>query len=129
MIKFDIYAVVTQLFHFSWILPNYNSNLLILLSKTTNSHSIDLFSPIVLANFKFKIIFKVITDRLVGIIPLIISNEQKGFVKGINIRDCISLASEAINFLHKKSHGGNISLKVDIFKTFDSLNWFFYTGS
>lgn len=116
MIKFDIYVVVTQLFHSSWILPNYNSNLLILLPKTTNAHSIDLFSPNVLANFKFKIIFTVITDRLADIIPLIISNEQKGFVKGINIRDCIGLASEAINFLHKKSHGGNITLKVDIFK-------------
>ena len=35
------------------------------------------------------------------------------------------LASEAINLLDKRQYGGNIALKVDIAKAFDTLDWNF----
>lgn len=125
VIQLNVHDDVTQLFHSSWILPNYNPNILIFLPKTINANFIDLFGPIALANFKFKIISKAIADKITSIMPLIISNEQKGLVKGISIRDCIGLASKVINVLYKKSRGGNIAMKVDIFKSFDYLNWVF----
>lgn len=56
-------------------MPNYNANTLILLHKVPNVDSIGLYRPIALANFKFKIISKVIEDRLSPIIPSIIFNE------------------------------------------------------
>jgi len=55
----------------------------------------------------------------------IISIEQRGFVRDCNISDCVILASEAINSLDKKQYGGNIALKVDISKAFDTLDWNF----
>jgi hypothetical protein len=85
----------------------------------------DQFRPIAMANFKFKIISKVLADRLATIMPNLISKEQRGFVAGRNIRDCICLTSEAINLLDKKSFGGNIALKIDISKAFDTLDWSF----
>lgn len=109
-------------FHSYLILPNCNSNLLVLIPKTPQADVIDQFRPIALANFKFKIISKVLVDRLTSIMQNFISNEHKGFVKGISIKYCIGLASDVINLLYKKSHGGNIALKVDISKYFDSLN-------
>ncbi|PNY03410.1 ribonuclease H [Trifolium pratense] len=36
-----------------------------------------------------------------------------------------SSASEAINLLHKKTFCGNLALKIDISKAFDTLNWSF----
>ncbi|MCI15802.1 RNA-directed DNA polymerase (Reverse transcriptase), partial [Trifolium medium] len=57
--------------------------------------------------------------------PAITSVQQRGFIKGRNIKDCICVASEAINVLHKKSRGGNLAVKVDIAKAFDTLNWSF----
>jgi len=46
-------------------------------------------------------------------------------VKGRNIRDCIALTSEVVNVLDKKIFGGNLALKIDISKAFDTLNWNF----
>ncbi|MCI11700.1 RNA-directed DNA polymerase (Reverse transcriptase), partial [Trifolium medium] len=76
-----------------------------------------------MANFKFKIISKILADRLAQILPNIISKEQRGFIKGRQIRDCICLTSEAINMLHKKSFGGNLTVKIDIAKAFDTIDW------
>jgi hypothetical protein len=50
--------------------------------------------------------------------PSIISTEQRGFIKGREIKDCICLTSEGINLLHR----GNLALKVDIAKAFDTLD-------
>lgn len=81
------------------------------------------FIPI--ANFKFKIISKILVDMLAHIMPSLISRQQRGFIHGRNIKDCIFIASETINLLDTKSFGGNIALKVDIAKAFDTLEWDF----
>jgi hypothetical protein len=125
IIHFDVTNVVVQFFTDGWILPNFNSNTLILIPKTANVDSIDQFRPIALANFKFKIVSKVLAARLAQILPTVISKEQRRFIHGRNIKDCIGLASEAINLLHNKSFGGNLAMKIDISKAFDTLDWSF----
>jgi hypothetical protein len=57
--------------------------------------------------------------------PAITSVQQRGFIKGRSINDCICTTSEAINVLHKKSFGGNLAIKVDVAKAFDTLDWSF----
>ena len=121
----EVTDAVIQFFQTGWLAPNYNANTLILIPKTSNADSIDQYRPIALANFKFKVITKVMADRLAKILPNIISVEQRGFIRGRNIKDCIILASEAINVLDKKSFGGNLALKIDVSKAFDTLNWTF----
>ncbi|XP_019431994.1 PREDICTED: uncharacterized protein LOC109339078, partial [Lupinus angustifolius] len=78
-----------------------------------------------MANFQFKIITKVLADRLASIAPKIISTQQRGFIHDRKIQDCIWLASEAINLLDYKTFGGNIAIKLDIKKAFDTLDWNF----
>ena len=125
IIKDDVINAVLQFFNTGWILPNYNGNTMVLIPKTTNADTMDQFRPIVMANFKFKIISKIIADRLAQIMPIIISKEQRGFIQGRNIKDCLCLASEAINMMDKRAYGGNLALKVDISKAFDTLEWIF----
>lgn len=83
------------------------------------------FRPISLANFQFKIVAKILADRLAVICRRIISLQQQGFVRDRNISECVILASEVINSLIKKQFGGNIVIKVDIRKAFDTLDWNF----
>jgi len=108
------------------LLPNnINSNLIVLIPKVPGANSMGDYRPIALANFQFKIITKILADRLAYITSRIISIEQRGFVRDRNISDCVILASEAINSLDKNQFGGNIALKVDISKAFDTLEWNF----
>jgi len=83
------------------------------------------FRPIALANFQFKIVTILLADRLAVVAMRIISLQQRGFVRDKQISDCVIIASEAINLLDKKQYGGNIALKVDIWKSFNTLDWKF----
>ena len=102
-----------------------NSNVVSLIPKIQDADSIKSYRPIVVANIKFKIIFKILADRLALVAARIISPNQYAFVQGRQIQDCIGIAYEAINMLFKKVRGGNVAYKVDIHKAFDSLSWKF----
>jgi hypothetical protein len=80
-------------------MPGFNSNIIALLPKSPESSSIDQYRPIAMANFKFKIISKIIADRLASIMPSFVSEEQKGFIHQRNIKDYLCIASEAANRL------------------------------
>ncbi|XP_019435508.1 PREDICTED: uncharacterized protein LOC109342010 [Lupinus angustifolius] len=125
IIDIQVCNAVKQFFHQSWLLPNLNSNNVILIPKTPGADRIDEFRSIALANFQFKIITKVIADRLATITSRIISPQQKGFIKDRKIHDCICIASEAINLLDHKTFGGNLAIKLDIKKAFDTMDWLF----
>ncbi|WJX46320.1 rhamnogalacturonan endolyase [Trifolium repens] len=125
IVKDDVINAVLEFFTSGWVLPGFNSNIIILLPKFPEASSIEQYRPIAMANFKFKIISKILADRLASIMPNIISDEQKGFIHGRDIKDCLCIASEAANFLHNKSFGGNLALKIDIAKAFDTLDWNF----
>lgn len=85
----------------------------------------DKFISISLSKFKFNIIKKIIVDILANFMSSLASSEQRGFIKGRCIRGCICLAWDGANHLHKKSFGGNFSLKVDISKAFYIISWDF----
>ncbi|XP_058726157.1 uncharacterized protein LOC131597478 [Vicia villosa] len=125
IIKLDVINDVNQFLLREWILPNLSANNLIMLPKFKDASSISHYRPIAIANVKYKIISKILADRLSSILPTLISPEQKGFIAGRNIKDDICLTSETINLLGNKSFSGNVALKIDITKAFDSLNWNF----
>jgi hypothetical protein len=125
IVKVDVMNAVLEFFTTSWILPGYNSNIIALIPKTPDASSIDQYRPIAMANFKFKIITKIIADRLAPVLPNLVSDEQNGFIHDRDIKDCLCTASEVANLIHNKAHGGNVALKIDITKAFDTLDWSF----
>jgi len=94
--------------------------MLVLIPKITGAQAMGDFRPIALANFQFKTVTKILADRLSIITMRIISPEQRGFIRDRNISDFIIIASEAINMIDKRQFGGNVALKVDIKKAFDT---------
>lgn len=106
-------------------MPNYNTNILVLIPKVPNADSIEQYRLIALVNFKHKIITKILADKLSLIMPFIVSKEQRAFIKGRNIKDCVCVTLEVINLLPSRSKNGNLAIKVDISKAFDTLNWEF----
>ncbi|GAU26607.1 hypothetical protein TSUD_102140 [Trifolium subterraneum] len=77
LVKEDVIKAVLEFFTSSWLLPNFNSNSMVLIPKTANADSVENYRPIALANFKFKIISKIMADKLAIIMPNIVSKEQR----------------------------------------------------
>lgn len=64
-------------------------------------------------------------DRLGSVTSHIIGPNQSAFIKGRSIVDPITLTSECVNLLDRKCKCGNIAIKFDIKKAFDTLDWNF----
>ena len=69
----DIYSVVYEFFNIGLLPTNLNSNLLFLIPRVEGPSTIDKFWPIVLSNFLFKIVTKILVDRLAIIAGKIVS--------------------------------------------------------
>lgn len=64
----DVVSSVQQFFYTDTLIPNLNSNVIVLIPKVAGAVSMGDFRPIALANFQFKIITKILADRLAIVI-------------------------------------------------------------
>lgn len=115
---------VLQFFLTDSLFQNVNSSFVTLIPKVEGATSISQFRSISMTNFFFKIITKILADRF-SITNRVISNQQYAFIKGRHMSDCIGIVSETINMMDKKCLGGNIAIKLDTVKAFDTLDWSF----
>lgn len=101
-----------------------DTNLVLIPKKATVERMQDL-RPIALCNVMYKILAKVLANRLKQILPDIISENQSAFVPGRNISDNVLIAFETIHSMKQKKSGseGGVALKLDISKAYDRVDW------
>ncbi|XP_058768431.1 uncharacterized protein LOC131642172 [Vicia villosa] len=119
----DVIDEIIQFFRSGWIIPNFNSNSIVLIPKSKNADPVDHFRPIGLANYKFNIITKIIGQILAQMMLFMISPNQRDFIRGRKIKDYLCMKFEAIDVWNIKASGDNLALKIDIKKTFDTIKW------
>ncbi|XP_071715114.1 uncharacterized protein [Rutidosis leptorrhynchoides] len=101
-----------------------NASFVTLVPKRCNPTELGDFRPISLISSYYKIIAKILSNRLKTIIPRIIGVEQRAFVKGRYILDGALIVNESVEFLKVDRRRGFL-FKVDFEKAFDCLNWNF----
>ena len=80
------------------------------------------YRPITLLNCDYKILSKVINNRLYPLLTKLIRDDQNGFIKDRNIGDNIRLMFNVIYYANNEDLSGAV-LSVDLYKAFDSLRW------
>jgi exonuclease III len=80
--------------------------------------------PISLLNLDYKILTKVLAERIKKILPTIISPSQNGYITGRSTADSIRLIQDIIH-LSELNHTPAILLTIDFQKAFDSIEWNF----
>lgn len=105
-----------------------NSTNVVLLPKKENATSMKDLRPIALCNVLYKIIAKVLANRLKVVLPFLISENQSAFIKERSITDNVLIAFEMIHHMNQKKHkreAGEVALKLDISKAYDRVSWSF----
>ena len=93
-----------------------------LISKKEGASDVQDFRSISLVGNFYKIIAKVLENRLKKVMGKVVSNSQNEFVGGRQILDAVLVANEAID-LRKRSVGAGLVYKLDI--EYDHVNWRF----
>jgi hypothetical protein len=101
-----------------------NSTFITLILKANHPTSFGDYRPIALCNLCYKLISKIIANRIKPILSRSLSAEQLGFLKGRQILDVVGSAQECLhNIKHKNSPA--LILKLDLKKSFDCIDWNF----
>ncbi|KAJ9559867.1 hypothetical protein OSB04_005027 [Centaurea solstitialis] len=101
-----------------------NASFLTLIPKVPNPMELNEFRPISLIGIFYKILSKILAERLKAVLGKLISGEQSAFLKGRSILDGVLIANETIDFL-KRSKKKSLIFKVDFEKAYDTVEWSF----
>ncbi|KAK3193257.1 hypothetical protein Dsin_024567 [Dipteronia sinensis] len=121
----DVISAVQEFFRSGLLLKELNATILALVPKVPNPSKMKDFRPISCCNTLYKIIAKIISNRIKPCLPDIISPSQSAFVAGRCIGDNILLMQELMRNYHKDTSCPRLALKVDLKKAFDMVNWGF----
>ena len=123
----DITTAVLYCLHSGTLLPSLNHTYVTLIPKTKSPERVTEYRPISLCNVVYKLIAKVLANRLKKILPHVISESRSAFVPGRLITDKVLIAFETLYHMHNKRAGkvGSMALKLDMSKAYDRVEWGF----
>jgi Reverse transcriptase (RNA-dependent DNA polymerase) len=120
----DLMFLMSHFYNNSLRLAKINHAMLCLLFKELEASIIQKFRPISLLDCSYKIISKILTNRLAVVVPTIVDKAQAAFIQGRFILNNVLVAHEIIHFTITNKQKG-IILKVDFEKTYDRVSWVF----
>ncbi|XP_030478300.1 uncharacterized protein LOC115695372 [Cannabis sativa] len=123
----DVTAAALNFLNGDADLSTVNQTLIVLIPKRPNPEQITDYRPISLCSTFYKIISRVLVNRLKPILSRIISPSQSAFLPSRLISDNIIIGQEVMHSLtHRKSGKlGWMALKLDMAKAFDRVEWVF----
>ncbi|GKE66589.1 putative RNA-directed DNA polymerase, eukaryota, reverse transcriptase zinc-binding domain protein, partial [Tanacetum coccineum] len=116
LFKSDVEAAVRDFFDHFAMPKGANSSFITLILKVANPIHIKDFRPISLIGVHYKIIAKILANRLVKVVDKVVSPEQSAFISGRQILDEPLMVSELMAWYKKRNHK-LMMFKVDFEKT------------
>ncbi|GJV26981.1 RNA-directed DNA polymerase, eukaryota [Tanacetum coccineum] len=124
LIETDVFEAVMYFFSNGIMPVGCNSNFIALIPKIPDANMVKDFRPISLIGSFYKIITKILTNRLVNVIGDLVNEVQSAFVAGRQILDGPFILNEVLQWCQRKKKHALI-FKVDFEKAYDSVRWDF----
>ncbi|GJX44890.1 RNA-directed DNA polymerase, eukaryota [Tanacetum coccineum] len=124
ILKHDFVNAIREFFISSKFPPGCNSSFIALIPKKHDAKFVKDYRPISLIGCFYKIVSKILANRLKMVISELISDVQSAFVSNRQILDGPFILNELISWC--KAHKSKAMIfKVDFEKAFDSVRWDF----
>lgn len=124
----DFIVAMQSFFLFGFMPTRVNATILSLIPKTSTAQTMKDYMPIACCNFLYKVISKVLANRLKIIFPDAIEKNQCTFITERLLLENVLLASVLVNGYHRNGIKEKCAIKFDISKAFDTVKWSFITS-
>ncbi|XP_074305042.1 uncharacterized protein LOC141639968 [Silene latifolia] len=124
-VSLDFCKAVKEFFKSSFMPKQANVTMLSLIPKKKIFQYVKEFRPMSCCSIIYKTISKILTNRLQSILPNLVGIEQTVFVKNRSLFENIMLTQGLLKGYQRSYLSPRCMLKVDINKSFDSLQWEF----
>nr|GEZ35585.1 RNA-directed DNA polymerase, eukaryota [Tanacetum cinerariifolium] len=124
IIKEDVVEAIKWFFQYGRIPKGGNSSFITLIPKIPNANMVKDFRPISLIGSLYKIVAKILANRLVIVLGDIVNEIQSAFVMDRQILDGPFILNELVQWSKKKKKQMMV-FKVDFEKAYDSVRWYF----
>jgi hypothetical protein len=121
VIKDDLFALFVDFHQNSLSVHSLNFGVITLIPKKDNTIKIQEYRPICLLNVSFKIITKVLSNRIGLMADIIVRPSQTAFMRGQNILEGVIILHESIHELQRKKLD-RVILHLDFEKAYDKVN-------
>ncbi|KAL0853720.1 hypothetical protein Bca101_058872 [Brassica carinata] len=121
----EVINSIKSFFNSGFLSTAENSTILSLVRKKPGASLVIDYRPISCCNTVYKVISKLLVNRLKPLLPALILPNQTAFVQGCLLVENTVLASEIVHGYHRNRGPKRIVLKVDIAKAFDTIHWDF----
>ena len=122
-LKYDLCQVFNKCFERGELCPSMRRGIITLLPKQGKDNLyLKNWRPISLLNTDYKILAKLIANRLKKVLSLLICSDQTGFMKKRYTGENIRLFLDMIEFCKTHSVDG-LAFSIDFEKAFDSIKW------
>ncbi|GLT73742.1 hypothetical protein SLA2020_455790 [Shorea laevis] len=125
-IKDDVIKPCLQYLNHGIAFPrSLNLTHIVLIPKNNDPKMMKDFRPISLCNVIYRVIAKVLANRLKLILPNVISQEQSAFLPNRLITDNFLIAYKVLHYMRARRHRkrGWQVVKLDMSKAFDRVEW------
>ncbi|GJR59837.1 RNA-directed DNA polymerase, eukaryota [Tanacetum coccineum] len=122
IIKKDVADAVSFFFISGNFPKGGNSSFIALIPKMQDAKVVKDYRPISLIGSLYKIIAKILANRLVGVLGELVNEVQSAFIVNRQILDGPFILDELIHWCHAKKKETMI-FKVDFEKAYDSVRW------
>ncbi|GKV19324.1 hypothetical protein SLEP1_g29604 [Rubroshorea leprosula] len=124
ILKEDICEFMCEFHSNGRLVKGSNASFIVLIPKKENPSSLLEYRPISLIGCMYKIVAKLLANRMRKVMNSIISQNQSAFIGGRHIADGIIITNELIHDA-KRRKWPTLIFKADFEKAYDSVNWCF----
>lgn len=117
----DVVEAISDFFKSGKLLQQVNATNIYLVPKVQNPTKVSDFRPISCCNVLYKIITKIMANRMQAILGRIISFNRAAFVPGRSIISNILVCEDLVRNYHRNDSPPRCLMKIDLRKAYDSV--------